>query len=205
MNWTSVMANGIKSIHPLCSFGFQGHRVKSISSRRSGPVFVCSGYCLFDDCPVEVDVIVQEESSLKAIVKFRGSFVCHRWDQLKKRPVRGKERDALSQTLSTKMPRSVFLESLARLDDTVMASGCRDQVPATGVMKTVSWSQKVKRRRHKNDIISLQRMLKEEEEDPNERIIQKVGLHPKSCLQTLQVGNACVWTDDPSINIEGTG
>ncbi|KAG7516997.1 hypothetical protein JOB18_046441 [Solea senegalensis] len=174
------MANGIKSIHPLCSFGFQGHRVKSISSRRSGPVFVCLGYCLFDDCPVEVVVIVQVESSLKAIVKFRGSFVCHRWDQLKRRPVRGKERDALSQTVSTKMPRSVFLESIARLDDTVMASGCRDKVPATGVMKTVSWSQKVKRRRHKNEIISLQRMLKEEEEDPNERIIQKVGLHPKS-------------------------
>ncbi|KAG7480098.1 hypothetical protein JOB18_043041 [Solea senegalensis] len=81
LNWTSVLAKGIQSIHPLCSFGFKEHRVKSISSSRSGPVIVCLGYCLFDDCPVEVDIVVQEESSLKALVKFSGSFVHHRWDQ----------------------------------------------------------------------------------------------------------------------------
>ena len=59
-------------------------------------------------------------------------------------------------------------------------------------MKTVSWSQKMKRRRHKNEIISLQKMLEEEEgEEDEERVIQKIGLHPKSvmlyCAKTLSV------------------
>ena len=122
LNWTTVIAKGIRTIHPLCSFGFKRHRVKSIGCRRSGPVFSCLGYCLFDDCPVEVEIKVQDESSLKALVEFRGSFVYHRWDQIKRRPVRGQERDVLSDTLSTKLPRSVFLDSMERLDDTFVVS-----------------------------------------------------------------------------------
>ncbi|XP_059190873.1 uncharacterized protein LOC131973047 [Centropristis striata] len=176
------MAKGIQTVHPLCSLAFKRHRVKSIGSSRSGPVFVCSGCCVFDDCPVEVDIVVPEESSLKALVTFRGSFVCHRWDQVKRRPVRGNERDALSQILATKMPRSVFLDSIEKVDDIVMSSGCRDQVPATGVMKTLSWSEKKKRRRHKNEFLSLLRMLKEEEDDPENRVLQKISLHPKGVM-----------------------
>lgn len=106
--------------------------------------------------------------------------------------MRGHERHILSKTLSTKLPRSIFLESLGKLDDTVVASGCRDQVPATGVMKTISWSQKKKFRGHKNEAISLQKMLEEEEEEEEVKcVIQKIVLHPKSvilyCSKTLNV------------------
>ncbi|CAK6965266.1 hypothetical protein D5F01_LYC10977 [Scomber scombrus] len=78
LNRTSVMAKGIRRDHPYCSFGFKHHSVKSIGSRRSGPVSTCSGYCLFDDCPVEVEIKVEEESSLKAEVIFSVDLVSHR-------------------------------------------------------------------------------------------------------------------------------
>lgn len=132
------MARRIRSIHPLCSFAFKQHQIKSIGSIRGGPVFVCSGYCLFDDCPVEVQITVQDKSSLKAQVTFSGGFVCHRLDQIKRRPVRANKRHTIAKTFSTKLPKSVFLGSMGKLDGTVVASGCRDQVPATGVMKTIS-------------------------------------------------------------------
>ncbi|KAE8291902.1 hypothetical protein D5F01_LYC09263 [Larimichthys crocea] len=128
---------------------------------------------------------------MKAEVIFSGDFVCHRWDQIKRRPVRGEERDALSHTLSTKLPRTVFLESIERLDDTVVASGCPDNVPATGVMKTVSWSKKKQKRRHRNEMISLQKMVAEEEAEAEGRVIQNIGLYPKSVmlysLETLNI------------------
>ena len=84
LNWTSVMAKGTWSVHPYCSFGFKCRSVKSIGSKRSGPVFTCYGYCIFDDCPVEVKIKFQEESSLKAEVIFSGDLVCHRWGPNKK-------------------------------------------------------------------------------------------------------------------------
>ena len=176
------MAKGIWSVHPYCSFGFKCHSVKSIGSKRSGPVFTCDGYCIFDDCPVEVKIKFQEESSLKAEVIFSGDLVCHRWDQIKRRPVRGEERDALSDILSTKLPRTVFLENIERLDDTVVASGCRDKVPTTGVMKTVSWSKKTQKRRHKNEMISLQKIVAEEEAEGEGRVIQNICLYHKSVM-----------------------
>ena len=118
-----------------------------------------------------MEIKVEEELSLKAEVIFSGDLVSHRWDQIRRRPVRGEERDALAHTLSTKLPRTVFLESIGRLEDTVVASGCRDKVPATGVMKTVSWTKKKLKRRDNNEMISLQKMVAEEEAEAEERVI----------------------------------
>lgn len=122
---------------PFWSVAFKTHRIKSNSSTRGGPVFACSDCCLFDDCPVKANIKVQDKFSLKAEVTFAGGFVSHRLDKIRRQPVRGHERDILSQTLTTILPRSVFLESLWKLDHTVVASGYRDQVPVTGIMKAI--------------------------------------------------------------------
>ncbi|KAJ4944582.1 hypothetical protein JOQ06_013125, partial [Pogonophryne albipinna] len=45
--------------------------VRTVGSKRKGSLFSCVGYCRFDDCPVEVEVDIEDESSLKAVVTFR--------------------------------------------------------------------------------------------------------------------------------------
>lgn len=38
---------------------------------------------------------------------------------------------------------------MAELDDSVVASGCMDQVPATGIMKTLSWNNRKKKQQQR--------------------------------------------------------
>ncbi|XP_036066996.1 uncharacterized protein LOC118598438 [Oryzias melastigma] len=65
--------------------------------------------------------------TLKAVVNFKGEKACHHSEELRRRPVRGDEREALAEVLITKLPRSLHLEKIAKLDENIMESGCRDQ------------------------------------------------------------------------------
>ena len=176
-----MIANGIRSLHPYCSFAFKRHSVKKVGSQRNTPLFTCSGHCRFDDCCVQVKVKVENESSLKAFVNFQGGDVRHNRQQLKRRPIRGEERSVIAETLTSKLPRSVFLHSLNKLDENVVKSGCRDEVPATGVMKTLSWSERKKQRRHENEMMSLQ-LMSEDKKDTDDQLIQKLILQPKGVM-----------------------
>ena len=62
---------------------------------------------MFDDCAVCVTVKVFDESSLKAMVTFNGDCVRHDRDELRRRPVRGKEREVIAKKLTSKLPRSL--------------------------------------------------------------------------------------------------
>lgn len=150
LHWTSVIAKRIRSVQPYCSFGFKWHSVKTIGSTKNTPLFTCTGYCRFVDCPVQVRVRVESESSLKAVVCFQGGFVRHSHKELRRRPIRADERQQTADILTSKLPRHIYLQSLNKLEETVFEFGCRDEVPTTEVLKTISWSEKKKQRRHKN-------------------------------------------------------
>ncbi len=77
LQWTNLIAKGIMSVHPYCSFGFKRHSVKTLLSQKPGPVFTCVGYCRFTNCPVRAHVEVTDECTLKATVVFSGGDVCH--------------------------------------------------------------------------------------------------------------------------------
>ncbi len=144
LNWTNVIAKGIRTVHPYCSFGFKRYTVKSLGSRKKCPAFACSGYCLFEDCSVQVDVKVESEYSLRADVIFHGDMMNHRLDQLKRRRIRSHARTKISKKLSSKLPRQYHLESLMKLEEDMMESGCRDDVPTTGVLKNIAYSERKK-------------------------------------------------------------
>lgn len=137
------MVKGIRSVHPYCSFGFRRHTVKSVGShgKTNSPLFTCSGYCCFYDYNVRVHVRVEDELSLKAVVSFTGDTVRHSHQQLKRRPIRAEERQDIAGTLSSKLPRTHYLDSLSKLEETVVQSGCRDEVLTTGVLKTLTWAE----------------------------------------------------------------
>ncbi|XP_034079088.1 uncharacterized protein LOC117550702 [Gymnodraco acuticeps] len=181
LHWTNVIAKGIRSVHPHCSFGFKRHSVKMIGSMTKKPLFTCTGYCRFDDCQVKVNVKVESESSLKAVVCFQGGIVRHSLQQLRRRPIRAEERQLIADTLSSKLPRTVYLQSLNKLEETVLQSGCRDEVPTTGVLKTLSWGEREKQRRHENEMVSLQ-LMSEDVQDKDDQWIQKVILQPKGVM-----------------------
>ena len=181
LHWTNVISKGLRTVHPYCSFGFKRHSVKKIGSKKVCPALTCSGYCLFKDCSVQVIVRVKSEYSLKAEVIFNGGMVQHRSDQLKRRPIRSIDRKKISEKLSSKLPRQYHLESLMKLEEDVVESGCRDNVPTTGVLKNISYSERKKNRLHKNEMISLQR-LSDKEKDTEEKVIQKIILQPKGLM-----------------------
>ncbi|XP_028991434.2 uncharacterized protein LOC114846544 isoform X3 [Betta splendens] len=181
LDWTNVIAQGIRSVHPFCSFAFKRHTVKAAGSIRTGPLFSCAGYCRFEECPVEVFVEVNNELSLKATVTFKGDKVWHSCNVLKRRPVRANDRPTTADVLTTKLPRSLYLDNLGKLPESVVDSGCRDQVPTPGTLKTLSWDNKRKKRSHTNDLLSLQKMH-EEEQGSQDAIIQKIQMHPKGVM-----------------------
>ncbi|KAK1899355.1 120.7 kDa protein in NOF-FB transposable element [Dissostichus eleginoides] len=154
-----------------------------IGSMTKKPLFTCTGYCRFDDCQVQVNVKVkvESESSLKAVVCFQGGIVRHSLQQLRRRPIRAEERQLIADTLSSKLPRSVYLQSLNKLEETVLQSGCRDEVPTTGVLKTISWGEREKQRRHGNEMVSLP-LMSEDVQDKDDQWIQKVILQPKGVM-----------------------
>ncbi|KAF4097933.1 hypothetical protein G5714_021941 [Onychostoma macrolepis] len=162
LQWTNVIAKGIRSIHPYCSFGFKRHSVKTQQSLKNTPLFKCTGYCRFEDCPVNVTVEVTDEVTLKTAVLFTGGDVCHK-------------------TLESKLPRSVYLDSMQKLPEMVMQSGCRDEAPTKEVLKTISWSQRQLKRPHSNELLSLQMLINEQKGSDNE-VLQRVMMHLKGIM-----------------------
>ncbi|XP_016393637.1 uncharacterized protein LOC107728078 [Sinocyclocheilus rhinocerous] len=159
LQWTNVIAKGIKSIHPYCSFAFKRHRVKTLGSQTQGPIFTCKGYCRFEDCPVEVHAEVADESSLKAAVVFSGGDVCHNSKELQRRPVRAAARQATAELLETKLPQSLYSESMQKITPMVIDSGCRDDAPTKNVLKNISWSERKKNRLHSDELPSLKELI----------------------------------------------
>lgn len=103
MQWTNVVATGIKSVRPFCSFGFKRHTINTSQSRSKTAVFSCTAYCRFKDCPVTVKVQVKDEKTQKADVLIQGGEVCHNTKEIKTRPVRGQSRDVIAEKLETKV------------------------------------------------------------------------------------------------------
>lgn len=66
LHLTNVIWKEIRSLHPYCSFAFKRHSVTTIGSQRTNPLFTCAGYCRFDDCCVQVNLKIENESSHKA-------------------------------------------------------------------------------------------------------------------------------------------
>lgn len=87
----------------------------------------------------------------------------------------------ISQQLQITLPRALYLQNMENLKESVVESGCRDEAPSPGVLKTISWRQRMKDRKHKNETLSLQMMVEEKRDEPDE-VIQKVILHPKGVM-----------------------
>uniref|UniRef100_A0A669CZJ1 PHD-type domain-containing protein n=4 Tax=Oreochromis TaxID=8139 RepID=A0A669CZJ1_ORENI len=181
MEWTNVVATGIKSIHPFCSFGFKRHTINTTQSRSKTAVFSCTAYCRFKDCPVTVKVEVKDEKTLKADVLFQGGEVCHNTKEIKTRPVRGQSRDVIAEKLETKLPRSLYLDSLNQIPEKAFQAGCRDEAPSKDVLKNIAWSHRKKQRPHVNEMASLQMLIDRQQGLPNE-VLQRVLLHPKGIM-----------------------
>lgn len=69
LQWTNVIATGIKSVHPFCILVFKRQSIKTSQSRTKAPVFSCTAYCRIQDCPVTMG---NNEKTLKCFPR--------RWD-----------------------------------------------------------------------------------------------------------------------------
>ena len=87
----------------------------------------------------------------------------------------------MAKDLQNQLPRRMFLDNLNKIEEDVMESGCRDEAPTPQVLKTMSWEERKKSRLHKNEMLSLQKML-ENKKNSSEEVLQKVFLHPKGIL-----------------------
>ena len=181
LEWTNVISKGIRSVHPYCSIAFKRRKVKVQGSSMKGPIFTTNGYCRFKDCEVKFKVEVSDESTLKACVFFTGGEVCHHHKELKTRPLRADARSSFGVTLESKLPKTVYLESLQKLPETVMESGCRDEAPNPKVLKNLSCSERKLKRCHENELLSLHKMLTSKTGHDNE-VMQKVIMHPKGVM-----------------------
>ncbi|XP_073710050.1 uncharacterized protein [Misgurnus anguillicaudatus] len=139
------------------------------------------GYCRFRDCPVTVHVKVAVESTLKAAVVFSGGEVCHNTTEVQSRPVRAGARESIAEVLATKLPRSLYLESMQNLPNKVIDSGCRDDAPSKEVLKNISWSERKKSRLHSDDLISVKEMLDQQTGTDND-VLQGINMHPKGIM-----------------------
>lgn len=149
-----------------------------MDSVRKGPFFWCLGYCSFEDCPVTVNVTVDKEDDLKAKVNFQDLECVHNHYELKRRPVRAHKRDKIGHELEKQLPRAMYLEKMSKMDDDVVQSGCRDEVPTPQVLRNIALEIRKKSRLHHNEIMSLQLMVANKKNNP-EDVLQKVMLHPK--------------------------
>ncbi|XP_026041873.1 uncharacterized protein LOC113032941 [Astatotilapia calliptera] len=184
LQWTNIIASGIRTLNPYCSFGFRRHSVKKLSSRSKAPVFRCMGYCRFQDCPVTVAVVVYDEETLKAEVVFKGGEVCHNNKELKRRPVRAQARQSAGELLKNKLPRSLYLESLQKVPQKVIQSGNRDDAPTKEVLKNIAWSERKASRADPNELISLQKII-QQYQDTEKDVLQKILMHPKGISMTF--------------------
>ncbi len=181
LQWTNLIAKGIRSVHPYCSFVFKRHSVKTLLSQKPGPVFTCVGYCRFTDCPVRAHVEVTDECTLKATVVFSGGDVCHNTHELKRRPVRADARQFTAELLQTKLPRSLYLESMHKLPQMVIDSGCRDDAPSKDVLKNITWSERKIKWPHSDEFTSLKKIIDEQPGTDN-YVLQNVLMHPKGIM-----------------------
>ncbi|ROI16105.1 hypothetical protein DPX16_7158 [Anabarilius grahami] len=165
---TNIIAKGINSLHPYCSFGFKRHRVKTLRSKTLDPVFTCMGYCCFEDCPVTVHVEVADENTLKAAVVFPGGAVHHNTKELHRRPVRAGARQSTAEVLKTKLPRRFYLGTLEKIPPMVIDSGCRDDAPSKEVLKTIAWSERKKTRLHSDELTSLKSIVDQQRGTDND-------------------------------------
>ncbi len=156
-------------------------RVKTLGSQTQAPFFTCKGYCRFEDCPVGVIVEVADESSLKAAVVFSEGDVCHNTKELQRRPVRAAPRQATAELLETKLPRSLYLESMQKITPTVIDSGCRDDAPTKNVLKNITWSERKKTRLHCDELPGLKELIDHQRGTDND-VLQKVMMHPKGVM-----------------------
>ncbi|KAA0706254.1 hypothetical protein E1301_Tti016251 [Triplophysa tibetana] len=161
LQWTNIISQALRTIHPYCYIAFKRHRLKALGSTQASPEFWCLGYCRFDDCQVTLTVTV-DSVDLKATVEFQGGESIHNRMELKRRPIRAQDRDQIGKDLQKQCPRTMYLEKLWHVDEDVLASGCRDEAPSPNVLKNISWEVRQKSRQHSNEIFSLQIMLDKE-------------------------------------------
>ncbi|KAK7877629.1 hypothetical protein WMY93_031641 [Mugilogobius chulae] len=180
LRWTTIVARGIRSVFPYCSFAFTGHRLKMLNSTKKGPEFTCGGYCRFVDCPVTFRVILTTSKTLKADVWFSGGCAVHRVTDIRSRYVRSTDRSKVGERLQVEKPRAMYLRSLGQLTEDVHISGCRDEAPPVHVLKQISYEARTKQRVHKHEIISLQKMVAEQKHPHS--VLQKVLLEPKGVM-----------------------
>ncbi|KAI2660976.1 DNA polymerase epsilon catalytic subunit A [Labeo rohita] len=86
------------------------------------------------DRPVSIHVEVTNECTLKAT-----GDVCHNTHQLKRRPVRADAHQFTAELLPTKLPSSLYLESIHKLPQMVIDSGYKDDAPSKDMLKDITW------------------------------------------------------------------
>ena len=70
---------------------------------------------------------------------------------------------------------------LTKPGKSVIQSGCRDKAPSPGVLKSISYRQRIRSRRHNNETLSLLKMVEDKKDGPDE-VLPKIILHPKGGL-----------------------
>lgn len=170
----------MRTIHPFCSVAFLRHRLRVVGSNKC-PEFMCKGYCQFKDCPITFTVTVKSADDLKAKVEFEGGGCVHNKTELKRRPIWAEDRRTIGQDLQRQLPRAMYLKKLAKINEDLMESGCRDEAPTPQVLKSISWEVRQRSHLHSNDLLSLQIMLEKKKNSPEE-VLQEVFLHPKGVL-----------------------
>lgn len=91
------------------------------------------------------------------------------------------ERVKISQELQRQLPREMYLDKIQEIDEDVLESGCRDQVPNLQVLKNISREFRQRSRLHKKDSLSLQSML-ERRGKSADQVLQKVFQEPKGVM-----------------------
>lgn len=88
-------------------------------------------------------------------------MLVHSKTELQRWPVRADDQKDISQQLQTTLPRALYLKKMENLKRSVFESGCRDEAPSPDVLKSISWRQRMRDRKHKNETLSLQMMVEE--------------------------------------------
>lgn len=72
-------------------------------------------------------------------------------------------------------------ESLGKVPDKVLDSGCRDEAPTPQVPKNISCCERKLKRCHPNELLSLQKMV-DLKTGKDSEVLQKVLMHPKGVI-----------------------
>lgn len=130
LQWTNVIATGIKSVHPFCILVFKKQSIKTSQSRTKAPVFSCTAYCRIQDCPVTMKVVGNDEKTLKCFSQeVRCATTQKNWKQ---DAVRGESRNVIVEKLEPKLPQSLYLDSHPKIPE--QEAECRDEAPSKDVL-----------------------------------------------------------------------